>query len=156
MRENPFETWLAEVGGDEVLVDLWDVNAEAHANLWAFSLDAAQAARLRPAEVAAFVRSVSDSRDERVRARGLEPMRFYCWLDEQAVQLRFSLVSARHGRLPFGCPVAETDDLESIASAFLASPYHDGIRLGSEEGPEGVESGRTGPLRVWVRDLGDR
>jgi len=36
-------------------------------------------------------------------------MIFYCWHDRQARQLRFSLVSSAHGRLPFACEIEVTD-----------------------------------------------
>jgi len=41
-------------------------------------------------------------------------MIFYCWHDFQVRQLRFSLVSKSHGRLPFGCETKQTTDLSSV------------------------------------------
>ena len=77
-------------------------------------------------------------------------MLFYGWHDAQVAQLRFSLVSADHGCLPFGCPVEPTADLELIVASFLESPYHDGISLagGSADG-----NNPDSALPVWVLSL---
>ena len=48
-------------------------------------------------------------------------MRFYCWHDAQAGQLRFSLVSAGLEPLPFGCPVESEAELGQVVRDFLGA-----------------------------------
>ena len=54
-------------------------------------------------------------------------MVLYWWHDRQAGQLRFSLVSAAHGRLPFGARVVPAPSVRAIAEDWLSSPHRDGI-----------------------------
>ncbi|WP_312586759.1 hypothetical protein [Comamonas terrigena] len=86
---------------DAIVVDLDDIHHEALANMWSFSPDDDAASDLRPEDVAHFVGQVLEARRRRLVAEGYAAMLFYCWHDAQTRQLRFSLVSAAHGRLPF-------------------------------------------------------
>ncbi len=56
-------------------------------------------------------------------------MTFYAWLDEQASQLRFSLVSGCGRPLPFGAAYDDSVALEQVVMSFLAYPFHDGIPI---------------------------
>ena len=80
-------------------------------------------------------------------------MLLYCWHDEQAGQFRLSLVSASHGKLPFGCEVAPVEDLGAIIRSFLASPYLGGIPWADLRPLASGELARdplTYVLPVWV------
>lgn len=128
MRE-PFASWLADVAYDDVIISAGDINAEAQDNLWSFSLSADQAADVTASDVEGFLQAIIGARREWLSAQGVNSgsMRFYCWHDEQVTQLRLSLVSACHGRLPFGCEVKDVGELAEIVNSFLNSGYHDGI-----------------------------
>ncbi len=134
MVANPFPGWLAEVSADAVVVRPDDTTAEARGNLWTFGLDEDQRAAIGPAEVEAFVRAVAAARGRWLAERGSGPMRFYCWHDAQAGQLRLSLVSASGAGLPFVCPVEPVSVLGAVAQGFLA--------VGAVASPD--------PLLVWV------
>jgi hypothetical protein len=121
MAANPFPEWLAEVAADAVVVRPDDVTAEARCNLWTFGLSAEQRAAVTVAEVEEFVRAVVAARGRWLAARGAGPMRFYCWHDAQAGQLRFSLVSAGAAPLPFGCPIEPVSVLRAVVRDFLAA-----------------------------------
>jgi len=131
---NPFPAWLAEVAADAVVIRPDDITTEARGNLWTIGLDEDQLAVITPAEVEEFVRAVSAARSRWLAERGAGPMRFYCWYDGQAGQLRFSLVSAGHAALPFVCPVEPAADLAVVVRDFL--------RVATEVPPV--------PLPVWV------
>ena len=104
------------------------------------------------ADVEAFAADVADARRRWLAARRVAPMVLYWWHDRQAGQLRFSLVSAAHGRLPFACRVPPAADFRTIARAWLTSPYLDGIPW-SETGPVSADAaeGDAEPasLAVW-------
>jgi hypothetical protein len=151
MAENPLPGWLAEVTADAVVVDPDDINAEANANLWRFSISAEMAAAMTVADVEAFATAVADARSAWLRANGAGPMVLYWWHDAMAGQLRFSLVSATHGRLPFGCVVIPAVSLRVIADEWLTSPYLEGIpRSELSEPPAGEEDQEPPPLNLPV------
>lgn len=119
MIQNPLLEWLPEVAADRVVVRPGDIDAEAQGNLWSFSLTGDQAAALAPSDVTRFAMQVIDSRRLQLVRGGYPPMRIYWWHDEQAAQLRFSLVSATRQSLPFGCEVLPASSLDTIARAWL-------------------------------------
>ena len=119
LATSPFSGWLAEVEAAAVVVQPDDIIAEAHGNLWTFGLDDKQRASVTPDEVEAFIRAVLVARGRWLTERQAGPMRFYCWHDAQAGQLRFSLVSAVHDSLPFGCLIELAKDLNVVIRHFL-------------------------------------
>jgi len=140
---NPFPGWLAEVAADAVVVRPEAIDAEASGNLWTFGLSPGQRAAVGPADVEKFVQAVLVARGQWLAERSAGPMRFYCWHDAQAGQFRFSLVSAAHDWLPFGCEVVQAASLAEVASDWLGSPRLHGIPWGElksmapdEESPE--------------------
>lgn len=152
MTANPFPQWLPEVAADAVRIDPADISAEAHGNQWWFSLTPEQAAAVSIADVEAFAAGVADARRAWLSARGAEPMVLYWWHDVQAGQLRFSLVSAAHGLLPFGAHVIPAVDFREIAAAWLGSPYLHGIPWTALRPPApGEEAVEPSPpdLPVW-------
>jgi hypothetical protein len=118
---------LPDVAADAVVVDPDNIAAEAHGNQWSFSITLEEAAAVSIADVEAFAAAVAEARSAWLSARGAGPMVLYWWHDEQAGQLRFSLVSAAHGRLPFECHVIPAASVRVIAQAWLTSPYREGI-----------------------------
>ena len=78
-------------------------------------------------------------------------MLFYCWHEAQTRQLRFSLVSAAHGRLPFGCAVDPEAKLASIAADIVNQDW-----LNAEWGQAGPDDICEEPalsLAVFVAHL---
>jgi hypothetical protein len=115
----PFSEWHAEVAADAVVVRPDDITTEARGNQRSFRLDDGHRAAVAPSEVEEFVRAIAAARGRWLTERGAGPMRFYCWHDAQAGQLRFSLVSAGQAALPFGCPVDPATDLAVVVRQFL-------------------------------------
>lgn len=151
---NPFIDWLDEVGSDPVIIFPDDISAEARGNLWSFSLSEAQSATVRAADVLRFAERVLEARRAWLCARNANSMLCYWWHDDQAGQLRFSLVSTSHGRLPFGCSVAAAPNLQSIVQPWLAST-HPHLVPWSELQPTSNEEGEMprSPLAVWSQIL---
>ncbi len=152
MAANPFVGWLAEVAADAVVIRPDDLEAEAGGNLWSFSLSPEQAAAVSVAEVEAFANGVADARRVWISARRAGPMDLYWWHDAQAGQLRFSLVSAVHSRLPFGCEVVPAASLAAVASDWLGAPHPHAIPR-AEFRPLAASEADTEPpplgLLVW-------
>lgn len=153
---NPFPGWLAEVATDAVVVRPDDIETEARCNLWAFTLTPEQVPFVTPTDVESFATVVADSRRAWLITHGIDSMTLYWWHDEQAGQLRFSLVSASHGRLPFECEVVLATSLHEITVSWLASSHLRGISwdelraLGPDEMPPDPP---PTVLPVWSRLL---
>jgi hypothetical protein len=124
---NPFPEWLAEVVADAVVVRPCDIDAEARGNLWSFSLSPEQAIAVSVTDVEMFAAEVTAGRRAWLVADAAGPMVLYWWHDAQSGQLRFSLVSAAHGRLPFGCDVVPATSLAAVVSDWLGSRHLHGI-----------------------------
>lgn len=112
-RARVLQQWLDMARDDETLIDLDDINHDANSNLWRFSPTAAEQADITAAGLRELILGLLDARREQLAGKA---MRFYCWHDSQARQLRLSLVSQAHGRLPFGREIRETDDPAEVAT----------------------------------------
>lgn len=129
---NPLHDWLAEDAANPVSVRIEDTTAESRENLRCFGLNPEQRDAVTVAEAVDFVRAVAAARGRWLAEHGAAPMRFYCWHDAQAGQLRFSLVSCSDAELPFRCSVEQVTELSTVVKAFLS------------------DANTTGPLHVWV------
>ncbi|WP_257572372.1 hypothetical protein [Janthinobacterium sp. UMAB-60] len=125
--------WLTVAKDDPVEIDPDDISHEARTNMWSFSPTDEETPQIHAADIVAFIGEVIAARRSALAG---EAMLFYCWHDAQCRQLRFSLVSRSHGRLPFRCALQETQDLSLIAErvvngdwrneAFMQAPSEDG------------------------------
>lgn len=129
MHTKPFSERLRDVLADAIVMRPDDIAAEAHGNQSSFSLSRAEAAGISVAEVEAFAVEVANGRRAWLAARGADPMILYWWHDSQAGQLRCSLVSVSHRRLPFGCRTMQVPHFSDIAADWLGSQHLDGIPL---------------------------
>jgi hypothetical protein len=126
---NRLREWLTHVAADAVVVRPDDIDAEARGNLRSFALSPEEASAVSAADVEAFAAGVADARGAWLSARGAGPMVLYWWHDAQAGELRFGLVSAAHGRLPFDCEVVPAESLAAVAADWLGSPFLHGVPL---------------------------
>ena len=123
-----------------------DLFYEAQGNLRAFTTSQMEANTLQVQDVVKALHNIIAIREQQLFEQhgNTHPMVFYCWVDKQAGQLRFSLVSAFHQKLPFSCTVKIVEQLADVVSAFLHSPYLNGISM-SEFG-ETLAAGQQAPL----------
>lgn len=114
MKDSPaLGRWLSMARDDEIVIDAADINHEASSNLWCFSPCDDESLGLSAAALVDFINQVMTARREKLS--GNSSMLFYCWHDAQTRQLRFSLVSSTHGRLPFGCAINPSAELAAVA-----------------------------------------
>jgi len=127
--------WFAMAKDDAVEIDPDDINHEARANMWSFSPTDEETPQIHAADIVAFIGQVIAARRSALAG---EDMLFYCWHDAQCRQLRFSLVSRSHGRLPFRCELRETQDLSLIAERVVNGDWRneDSMQAPSEDGDE--------------------
>lgn len=100
-----------------------DVIAEARENLFFLAPAKAELTLLTAPAIEEWLQAVLAGKRRQLRAQRSShyPMQFYCWHDAQAMQLRFSLVSAA-AALPFGCAI-RLAKLSIIVQEFLAHEY---------------------------------
>ena len=125
--------WLTMAKDDAVEIDPDDINHEARTNMWSFSPTDEETPQIHAADIVAFIGEVIAARRSALKG---EDMLFYCWHDAQCRQLRFSLVSRSHGRLPFRCELRETQDLALIAERVVNGDWRneDFMQAPSEDG----------------------
>ena len=143
--------WLPEVLTDRVTVAPDDLMSEARENQWSFSVTCDEASTISVGDIQDFISAVVQARKEALTndGRPVGSMRFYCWFDAMACQLRFSIVSAKGDALPFGCAIVNAE-LPSIARAFLQAGHHDGIPWAEfSPGATGCTASPKPPLDVW-------
>jgi len=127
--------WLTMAKDDAVEIDPDDINHEARTNMGSFSPTDEETPHIHAADIVAFIGEVIAARRSALAG---EDMLFYCWHDAQCRQLRFSLVSRSHGRLPFRCALRETQDLALIAEQVVNGDWRnkDFMQAPSEDGDE--------------------
>ena len=118
---------------DLVEIDPDNINHEAISNMWSFSPTDEETPQIHAAEIVEFIEELIAARSSALVG---EEMLFYCWHEAQCRQLRFSLVSRSHGRLPFRCELRETQDLALIAERVVNGDWRneDFMQAPSEDG----------------------
>ncbi|WP_258000761.1 hypothetical protein [Janthinobacterium sp. ROICE36] len=138
MHSTVVNNWFAMAKDDAVEIDPDDINHEATTNMWRFSPTDEETPQIHAAEIVEFIGQVIAARSSALVG---EDMLFYCWHDAQCRQLRYSLVSRSHGRLPFRCALRETQDLALIVDRVVngdwrnAHDMQDATEQGDEQEP---------------------
>src|SRR5687768_16778407 len=152
MTEGLLAGWLKDVISDEIVIDPDDINKEGNSNLWGFSFSD-EGIRMQ----GLTLQEAKDFSQEVVRARKAQraalrlpagSLIFYCWVDFLIGQLRFSLVSAGHGRLPFGARLQAVDDVEVILKSWLKIYLLPAIPPEDDSEEEEAEDGEW-TVEVW-------
>ncbi|MDO8033175.1 hypothetical protein O3297_07100 [Janthinobacterium sp. SUN128] len=135
MHSTVVNNWFTMAKDDAVEIDPDNINHEAMTNMWSFSPTDEETPQIHAADIVAFIGELIAARSSALVG---EEMLFYCWHDAQCRQLRFSLVSRSHGRLPFRCELRETQDLSLIADRVVNGDWRneDFMQAPSEEGDE--------------------
>ncbi|QNR25181.1 hypothetical protein [Croceimicrobium hydrocarbonivorans] len=130
MTKAEFLADLEEIIDDEAFLTekLDALDLEIRNNLWGIGIDFETARQIQWEDLAVFLKKVIAARSQQVQQSDKNMnLLFYLWFDEQAAKLCFNFINANHPQLPFKAQVLYTDDMSSILSDFLQSPYLDGI-----------------------------
>ena len=135
IRSTVVSNWLVMAKDDTVAIDPDNINHEATNNMWSFSPTEEETPQIHAADIVEFIGELIAARSSALAG---EEMLFYCWHDAQCRQLRFSLVSRSHGRLPFRCALRETQDLSLIAERVVNGDWRNEryMQAPSEQGDE--------------------
>ena len=98
-----------------------DLSAELANNTWFISMSKAEREKYTVNELSHFINAVIDNRHSLLSVLNIQhAMYFYLLHDKQACQLRFSLISDFHDKLPFTASVIHSE-LNTIVGEFLKS-----------------------------------
>src|SRR5688572_14338015 len=95
---------LQEIVHDKLFIGITkdDLYLELRTNTWLISFSADERIRLKPDVLEDFFNAVIANRRQQILEANISHgMIFYLWHDEQASQLRFSVISDFHEHLPF-------------------------------------------------------
>lgn len=151
-KSDLIRSWFEDAVDGAVVFDVRDINAEANRNLRYFDVPPGMAAPPDVTDVEAFVANVVEARRHHLQSLESSSVAMYWWHDELAGQLRYSLVSASHRRLPFAARVKQVESVGSIAAEWLSSPWLHGIpfeHLSCETELKPPRRERRYTVRVW-------
>jgi hypothetical protein len=93
---------------------------EIYHNMWCISLEDNLLESITLEQLKSFVDKLIGNRELQLKdsncSRGVV---FYMWFDQQALQLRFNIITGDVNLLPFGCKIQLHTTCESILSNFL-------------------------------------
>ncbi|OPA73688.1 hypothetical protein BVG16_26710 [Paenibacillus selenitireducens] len=108
----------------------YDLDEEIANNMWHISSNIELIKALTLKDYRDFFnRVIQNRRDQIIDSTQNHGMIFYLWFDQLACQLRFSLISDLHKKLPFQCDLEILKHMDDIILAFLNSPFHDGLPI---------------------------
>jgi hypothetical protein len=120
---------LNEIVDDKVFIgmSLEDLKTEISINMWGIGILREIVETVSVSDFIVFFEKVLANRQQQLNTSSSNHgMSFYAWVDHQAGQLRFNLISDLHSRLPFGSDIEMTNRLEPIIEEFLSSPFLEG------------------------------
>jgi len=107
--------WLSELKEEIVLSISDDVNIQCNENLHSFSMTKSQRETLSIKGISDFIiNCYSLVKEKSINNK----FTFYCWIDELAGQLRFSVISGHTDKLPFSSKIV-LSPIEIISNEYL-------------------------------------
>jgi hypothetical protein len=105
-----------------------DLSAEIRTNMWRITLSDEQCEYLTTSDVLTLFERIVENRQQQLdQAKADHGMIFYLWFDEQALRLRFNLISDSHEHLPFGCQLNVLPAPEPILDRYLHYSSHETV-----------------------------
>lgn len=129
MSKKEFMEELKEIIEDPMFIgnSIEDLDKETAENTWSVSMGQELANAFTMEELVSFFTQVQTNRKEQIVQTSNHSMIFYVWFDWQAAQLKFSLISDFHEKLPFGGNYKTIERIEPIIAEFLQFQFHDGF-----------------------------
>lgn len=130
MTKKDFFDSINNIITDEIYLteSLDNLSKEIETNHWSIGIDSETANLMDCIDLTDYFRKVVSNRIEQLDKSGKNlELIFYIWYDEQAGNLNFNLINAKHINLPFSAKLEFVDSFEIILNDFLNSKYLDGI-----------------------------
>ena len=130
MTKNEFIESLEEIVSDKILItdEVDNLKEETSNNSWSISGSKEFISQLEIEDIRLFLEKIKINRNQQLNQSNCQiDLIYYSWFDEQACQLRFSLINSNHKKLPFNSKIIFVNNEDEIIDTFLNSEYHDGI-----------------------------
>ena len=97
------------------------IQKETYENMWEITFDKQFIAQISIEDLNAFLKKLLQNRSEQMKTRfSHNYATFYFWFDEQALQLRFNILSGKNIKLPFECKLKIEQTVDPIFIHFLS------------------------------------
>ncbi|HLJ31824.1 MAG TPA: hypothetical protein VKU36_05270 [Candidatus Babeliales bacterium] len=109
-----------------------DQSEEIYHNMWCISLKGDLIESIRLEQLKHFIDKLVENREQQLKNLNFyKNAIFYMWFDQQALQLRFNIITGDVKSLPFGCKVQLNTTPESILNNFI-NTVRDIAQLGDQ------------------------
>ncbi|WP_422380249.1 hypothetical protein [Marinicellulosiphila megalodicopiae] len=126
---------MNELKNKIVIINSTELNNEAHENMYTFGISERDIKDWGTESINQFI---IECRDLYLSKKPNIPMIFYSWFDNQAGQLRISMVSSSHNKLPFGSRIQECELGEMLDNIY---------------GTEDISFFKKRKLKVWCTEI---
>ncbi len=133
---------------------------EIYHNMWCISLEGNLIESITLEQLKHFIDKLIENREQQLKNINFyRNVVFYMWFDQQALQLRFNIITGDVKSLPFVCKVQLHTTPESILNNFInivrdVAHFGDQIEFfNSEDGPDEDENEEEYILDVFVKKL---
>lgn len=93
---------------------------EVYHNMWCISLEGGLIESIELEQLKYFIDKLIENREQQLKNINFyESVIFYMWFDQQALQLRFNIITGDVKSLPFECKVRLDDTSEFILNNFI-------------------------------------
>jgi hypothetical protein len=156
------ETYFEELKELEVaalfLTERTDLLEEIRSNMISLGLPGTLSKSVSVENLQSFLQRVKRNRLQQLADSSLNVhLIYYLWVDEMAGRLRAGFINSNHSKLPFACSYQLVDSEEKILTAFLQSPWLNGIPWEelspTVENKQLVEEGTGFELAVFQEEL---
>jgi len=97
-----------------------DLSEEIYHNMWCISMEENFIESVNIQQLEHFVRSVIGNRAQQLKDINYDKNAvFYMWFDQQALQLRFNIITGDVKSLPFSCKVSLINSYQPILNNFI-------------------------------------
>lgn len=104
-----------------VINDSFIADKFEYPDMWCLSFTPEFFKELGYDKLVSFFKILIETRETQLRATDFKKtLTFYLWFDEQALQLRFNIISGEGASLPFGCTVNKVGSIEPILNKFFS------------------------------------
>jgi hypothetical protein len=99
-----------------------DQSEEIYHNMWCITLEDNFIKSIKIQQLEHFISNLIENRKQQLKHINYKKnVVFYMWFDQQALQLRFNIITGDAKSLPFGCTVRLNNTFESILNNFITT-----------------------------------
>jgi hypothetical protein len=107
---------------DDLLYLSGKQSEEIYNNMWCITLEGDLVESINLEQLESFINRLIENRKQQLKYIDFQKDAvFYMWFDQQALQLRFNILTGNEKKLPFGCRIQLINSYDSILNNFIRS-----------------------------------